>query len=366
MPARFRDPIAWSRLLQLLKTVAAAVIAWELALHVLDLRQPFLAPWAAVLTVHATVYRTFRRGAQQVGASVLGVLLAFAAGSLLGVNAASLGVVLFCGLLAGSVRGLRAESTTAAATALVVLLAGYSESGAMVTTRLADTGIGVAVGLLVNLLVWAPIGDRIAARHVDAIDDRIGQLLIDLAAGLRETAVDDDALEAWTDRTRDIDRDIEEGWGVVRQARESGRLNPRRKARGRIQATGDFEAILERVEQASAETRSMARTIRLAGVPPDRWDPRFRDPWVALLARTGAAVTDAHAQELRAVRVDLDALATELTDDELPDRFWPIAGALLVNLRNIVASLDLVADAQPVGVPAPALSRVHPSVRSRL
>ena len=191
MPARLRDPVAWSRLLQLVKTVAGAVIAWELALHVLDLRQPFLAPWAALLTVHATVYRTFRRGAQQVGATVLGVLLAFAAGSVLGVNAASLALVLFAALLAGSMRGLRAESTTAAATALVVLLAGYSDSGGVLVTRLADTGIGVAVGLLVNLLVWAPMGDRIAARRVDAIDDRIGELLADMANGLRDLEADD-------------------------------------------------------------------------------------------------------------------------------------------------------------------------------
>src|SRR6478672_218002 len=293
MSARFRDPIAWSRLLQLVKTVVAAVIAWEVALHVLDLRQPFLAPWAALLTVHATVYRTFRRGAQQVGATVLGVLLAFAAGSLLGVNAASLGAVLFCGLLAGSVRGLRAESTTAAATALVVLLAGYSDSGAMLTTRLADTGIGVAVGLLVNLLVWAPIGDRVAARHVDAIDDRIGALLIDLAAGLRETAVDDDALEAWTDRTRDIDRDIDEGWGVVRQARESALLNPRRRASERAHAVSGFEPVLGRLEQANAEIRSMIRTILIAGTARDTWDLRFVAPWLALVRRTGTAMRDA-------------------------------------------------------------------------
>ena len=52
--------------------------------------------------------------------------------------------------------------------------------------------------------------------------------------------------------------------------------------------------------------------------------------------------------------------------DELPDGFWPVAGALLVNLRNILASLDVVADAQPVQVPAPALAGAHPSVRSRL
>ncbi len=348
MPERLRDPIAWSRLLQLVKTVAAAVIAWELALHVLDLQQPFLAPWAAVLTVHATVYRTFRRGAQQVGASVLGVLLAFAAGSLLGVNAASLGVVLFCGLLAGSVRGLRAESTTAAATALVVLLAGYSESGAMLTTRLADTGIGVAVGLLVNLLVWAPMGDRIAARHVDAIDDRIGELLIDLAAGLRETAVDDDALEAWTDRTRDIDRDIDEGWGVVRQARESARLNPRRHASARAHAVSGFEPVLGRLEQANAEIRSMIRTILIAGTGRDTWELRFVAPWLALVGRTGTAMRDADPGALALVRGDLEGLGHELGGELMETRRWPVYGALLVNLRNIVEAMADVAAANPV------------------
>jgi len=78
---------------------------------------------------------------------VLGVLLAFAAGSLLGLNALSLGLVMLGGLLFGSVRGLRAETTTAAATALVVLTAGYSDDGGMLVARLLDTGIGIAVGL---------------------------------------------------------------------------------------------------------------------------------------------------------------------------------------------------------------------------
>ena len=124
------------------------------------IEQAFLAPWAALLTVHATVYRTLRRGVQQVGASVVGVLVATAAGSLLGLNALSLGVVILVGLLAGSVRGLRAESTTAAATALVVLTTGNSDDGHLLVARLLDTGIGIGIGLLVNLIVWAPLRDR--------------------------------------------------------------------------------------------------------------------------------------------------------------------------------------------------------------
>src|ERR1700709_802804 len=91
---RLRDPVLWTNALQMLQTVLAAGNAWVLAVHVFGIPQAFLAPWAALLTVHATVFRTLKRGVQQVGASVLGVLLAFAAGSLLGLNALSLGLVL--------------------------------------------------------------------------------------------------------------------------------------------------------------------------------------------------------------------------------------------------------------------------------
>ncbi len=233
MRARLHDPTWWTNALQIVKTVAAAVIAWVLAVYVFDIEQAFLAPWAALLTVHATVYRTFRRGAQQVGATVLGVLVAFALGSLLGLNALSLGLTILVALVAGSVRGLRAESTTAAATALVVLTTGASDEAGALLTRLADTGIGIAVGLLINLLVWPPLRDRSAAAHVDAIDDRLGELLSEIAATLRGSVGDED-VDGWTTRTSELDGDIERAWGVVRQARESGKLNPRRVARDRM------------------------------------------------------------------------------------------------------------------------------------
>src|SRR5829696_3289439 len=103
---RLRDPVLWTDLSQIVKTCLAAVIAWVIARDVLEIAQPFLAPWAALLTVHATVYRTFARGAQQVGAAVVGVLVAFAFGSLLGLNALSVSLTIFAGLVAGSVRGL--------------------------------------------------------------------------------------------------------------------------------------------------------------------------------------------------------------------------------------------------------------------
>jgi hypothetical protein len=94
------------------------------------------------------------------------------------------------------------------------------------------------------------------------------------------------------------------------------------------------------------------RTIQLARVEPERWDERFRRPWLDLLRRAGAAIAGADAGAVAGVRRELDGFAAALPAEELEGRLWPLAGALLVNLRNIVEALDVVADAQPVRVPA--------------
>ena len=357
---RLRDPVVWSDASQIVKTVAAAVIAWVIARDVLGIAQPFLAPWAALLTVHATVYRTLARGAQQVGATVLGVLLAFAAGAALGVNAASLGIVLLVGMVVGATHSLRAESTTAAATALVVLLTGYAGDSPVLFARLLDTVIGIAVGLAINLLVWPPLHDRAAARRVDRLDDRIGALLSDMAERLREGGAEDDA-EEWIERTRDIEHEVDSAWATVRRARESGRLNPRRGAADRVRASDDFAVLLTRFEQATAEARSMAHTMGGSTGSLPNWDRAFREIFIDLLGRTGRAITEADAEALEQVREDVEAAARSLSsgDESLLN---PRHGALLVNLRNIADAMASVARAQPVRSRAPdprALPRRH-------
>ena len=352
---RVRDPVAWAELTQIAKAVAAAVIAWLLAVRVFGLAQPFLAPWSALLVVHATAYRTLSRGLQQVLATVVGVLLAFGVGGLLGVGASTLALVLVVALLLGKAKPWRDEGITAATTALVVLLTGYSDNGAQLLERLADTGVGIAVGLVVNLVVWAPLHDRSAARRVNVIDDRIGDLLTDIAHGLGEGA-DDELMGSWIERTRWLDDELDNAWIDVRQAWESGRFNPRRRARSRVASRQEWEAILRRLEQAIAEIRSMARTLARAG-PMGEWDPRFSVPWLAMLEQTGKAVTAADPMEIATVKHRLPVLAATLGQQrshEPPvgatnaDPTWPLHGALVVNLSNITGAMDEVAAAQPV------------------
>jgi hypothetical protein len=177
-------------------------------------------------------------------------------------------------------------------------------------------------------------------------------------------------------RSDGLDDDIDHAWSILEQARESGRLDPRPVVPQRMRDAESFGAILGHLAQAVAEIRSMARTIGLAQRPPALWPADFRDPWRELVGRAGIAVRADDAAAVGEVRSRLERLADELDLALLPNGFWPISGALIANLRNILQALDgrrrdpgadLVARAfQPAGRvsatdPSPTIDQTAPS-----
>ncbi len=337
--------------MQLAKTVAAAVIAWVVATSLLDLPQPFLAPWSALLVVHATVFRTFSQGARQVAATALGVVLAWLVGDALGLDTVSVAVALTLGLVVGAFTWFEDEATTVAATALVVLTTGFSQDDSMLVSRLLDTGIGIGVGLAINAMVWPPLRRRTAIAAIDRLDDRIGRLLTRMDEDLRRGPdVDEDTVDGWVEETRSLDAGLDHAWSLVRQAQESARMNPRRSAR-QVRQPQQWFTLLHRMEQAVAEQRSMARTLGRSWERGAQWDDTFRDGWLDLLRDAGRAVQDASSEDLLVVRARLDDLVGRLEAlDPLPV-LWPEYGALLFNLRNVVDAMDEVAAANPLGQP---------------
>jgi uncharacterized membrane protein YgaE (UPF0421/DUF939 family) len=356
-----RDPVFWNDVVQLLKTALAAIIAWVLASSVFGLSQPFLAPWAALLVVHATVFRSFSEGAMQVAATFVAVLLAATVGQLLGFDTWAVVVVLLVGLFLGVVPWLGADTTTVASTAMVVLTTGYGDG--LLFSRLIDTAIGVVVGLVVNFMVWPPLRRRTTIAAMDRIDDAIGKLLIDMASTI-SGGCDGDDIDEWIERTRDLDGDVDHAWSMVRQTTESARLNPRRSART-LRDPHEWRQLLRRMEQTTAEIRSMARTLDAHVVTRNTWLPDFATPWTELLAETGRAVADADPEGLRAVHDQLRRLVDELGAPGEPADQWPLQGALIVNLRNIVDAMSEVATANPMGQPPVPLARLRPGASER-
>ena len=226
----------------------------------------------------------------------------------------------------------------------------------MLGDRIGTTALGIAVVVLVNLLVFPPLDNRSAARHVDHIDRRLGALLIEMAESLRSGCKDDDTSQ-WLHVTREIDKELDHAWEIGSYSRETRRFNPRRfgaqwsrrRDRDAVEP-GEwltYEEVLQRLEDGVAEARSMARTIRQSTVAADEWDPRFRDPWLELLAKTGEGVRSPE-ESVEPLRDRIEALTRDLSGSDLPDLRWPVYGALLTNVTNIVDVVDDVATAIPV------------------
>lgn len=365
--SRPRDPVFWNDLTQIFKTGLAAVLAWVLATEVFSLSQSFLAPWAALLVVHATVYRTFSRGLRQVTAAVAGVVLAWSVGNALGLDTLSVALVIVAGLLVGALPWFGEESITVAATAMVVLTTGFSEDDSMLLDRLGDTAIGIVVGLLVNAVVWPPLRRRTAITAMNRIDDSIGELLADMGERLVD-GCDDDDVAGWVDRTRSLDGDLDHAWALVRQAQESSRMNPRRSARD-LRDPRRSKALLRRMEQAVAETRSMARTLGYHASGWSLWDPVFRESWPRLVRDAGAAIAAADPDAIREVHARLSRLVDEVGAISSSSAQWPVYGALVINLRNTLDAMDEVAAANPLGqppLPIDRLQRLGSRSRARL
>ena len=95
-----RSGVERAEALLLVKAAVATVLAWQLAVRLLDSPYPFYAPMAALLVVDWTIVRSIGASARRVAAVVVGMSIAWLVGSLVGVTWRSM-VVMFVAVLIG-------------------------------------------------------------------------------------------------------------------------------------------------------------------------------------------------------------------------------------------------------------------------
>lgn len=349
------DPEVTTDLLQILKSVIAGTGTWWLAVNVLESPMPFLAPWSALLTVHATVYRSLARGTQTTVASAIGVGVSFLIGHFLGVNVATFALALFVGLLGARIRWFRDEGVAIATTAIFVLGSGFSGQEALLGNRLVEVAVGVAGGVVVNLLLIPPLRDQQAARYVDSINRRMGSVLVDMADELA-SSWDTDKADAWVVETQSMAEMLNSAWQSVRFARESSQFNPRRRLARRGRRGGhdgegagervDYNEILLRVDEGISHLRHLARTLREATYAGSTWDTWFRRQWVGIVRDAGRVISDPDA-EVEPIEDRINALASSSWKDrQPPEDEWPVYGSLITSIRHIAVVVDDVASAR--------------------
>lgn len=346
-----RRPETTSDLLLVAKAVLAATTAWAISVFVLGTEVAFMAPWTALLTVHATVHRSLSRGAQTAVSSAIGMGVAFLILQFLSVNIWTFALALVVGMLGARLSWLRDEGVAIATTAIFI----FTSDEPMFADRFVELLLGVVIGIAVNMLILPPLKDQQAARYVDSVNRRMGAVLVDMADEFSESW-DTDSAESWLKETESMSSELDSAWQTVRLARESRRSNPRklrisRRRDGHSQEDITYEEILHRVDEGVSHLRNLTRTLREASYEEGSWDEQFREGWVEIAHDVGIAIADPEGRvESQFDRVS--QLSRRMSEaSNLPNIQWPVYGALISSLRHIMIIVDDVASARSARKP---------------
>lgn len=239
-----------------LRLSGAAVAAFSAALALFPGTVPILAPLTALLVVEITLKDSLTSGVQRIISVATGVLLAVLFSSVVGLTWWSLGVLVALSIMVGQLLRLGPHLIEVPISAMLVLAVGGAEAAA--TDRISETLLGVAVGMLVNLIVPPAVGSDSAAAAVQRFAAELARLLRTASAELAEPITDAQAIR-WMDDARTLSRNVPEIDKALRQAEQGRRLNTRALV---VPDTNDsLRAELDALEHTTVTVRSMFRSI---------------------------------------------------------------------------------------------------------
>jgi hypothetical protein len=352
-----RTPVAWfaralrvpgserRSLIQAAKATFAATAAWLLATSVLRLPQPFLAPYAAVFLVEATVYRSVRGWAQQVAAVGAGVLLAATAARLIPGQAVALAVVVFVGLLAGNWRRFGSAGIWVGVTGMLLISYGTATEPVLLGDRLLETALGATIGAAVNALILPPLhGDRLAAA-TERLAKALAELLGTTSDLVRRDEPPED-LDDLLDQARDVRSLVQVAEEAAGLTREGRMLNLRRRhpASGAYheRPLGTLIALWPPVSQLIAAVRTTSARQNEPFAYP--W-PDARESLADLIRCLADAVRSVAAagepvdlEPCRALLAQLERRLVTAEDDGVPARLG--LGTMTLPARHLVEQLE--------------------------
>lgn len=351
---RRREPVA----VQALRSTAAAVISYVVALRLSSEPNPLTAPLTALLVVQVTLYSTLTTSIRRVNSVVVGVLIAIGFSVLVGLTWWSLGLLILASLVVG--RLVRVDEFVPEVAISAMLVLGVTQVTDTAWDRVLETVIGAVVGLLVNLLLAPPLWVGPAGTAITDLALRMSRLLDHLGEEPLGPAKVEQAA-ARLHEARRLDNDIAQVDAALRQAEDSLRLNPRVKEGLLFRLV--LRTGLDTLEICAVVLRVACRTLTdLAKARPDGplHDAGTTAALQQVLRHTAIAVesfaqlitaqVSANAEEaeerltgeLSVARAHRDRLADLLLAAAREDpAHWQLHGALLTEIDRVLDELDV-------------------------
>jgi uncharacterized membrane protein YgaE (UPF0421/DUF939 family) len=336
------------RLLAIVQTAAAAVVAWELAVLLLPDPRPAFASIAAVIAVGASHGQRFSRAFQLVCGVVLGITIASLMLDLVGTGAWQMGVLVVLAMgTAVALGGGEMVVVEAGVSAILLVALDPGAAAGFSPNRILEGVIGGATALAISATFFPPDPALGPGRAAQTMFVELGRALERLATALesRDASVAERALVD----ARGIDSLIRSVEEELATGRETARFSP--APRGTREVLDRMERSIPQIDYAVRNTRVLARNVvalvRDGEEVPDQLAGAVRDLSHSVWELAASYDAPSHAEPGRrlAVRAANEAAAA---GNERPDVVL-VGGQVRSVAVDLVRAAELVAeDAQPV------------------
>lgn len=188
---------------------------------------PYYAPLGALVSMYHNVAGSVRQGLQTLVGLAMGIGLAFLLVSISEPSPLTVALVMGLGVLLGGLPRIGMGRDWIPTAALLVLLVGGSNPDDFSFGYLIQMGVGVAVGIAVNFVIFPPLHFNAAAASLGELRLALGRQLTDMGAALRENWPPEH--EEWSRRSQDLAAAARTVRHLVQEADASRWANPRRR-----------------------------------------------------------------------------------------------------------------------------------------
>lgn len=345
-----KTTVTGQRILLAAKTALAVGIAWALAPLMPGAvnEYPYYAPLGVLVSMYPTFMGSLRTAAQTLLGVLLGILLAAAVLLLGAPNLVTISLAVGAGVLLSGLPRLGAgRDYVPVATLLVLIIGGSSEADTFSLGYGLQMGLGVVVGLLVNVGIFPPLALDAAQAQIRRARGILADQLEDAAAALTEQWPP--SHEDWASRGRLLDDAVAEVRGAVHEAAEGQRANPRARLRSRTALLAGHHEDLAVLENVSFYVRDLSEVLASAiwegpiqlSLPPELREPVARGLSTAAGVLQAWDAGEATDPAIADARQALDQLAGTVAAAPAAGAasVAPVA-AVALDLRRLVQALE--------------------------
>lgn len=345
--AELSEAFAAHRLQLAAKAAVAAGVAFLIAPHMpgAAANYPYYAPLGALVAMYHNVAGSVKQGLQALTGLALGIGLAVVLVSVTDPSPLTVAVFMGIGVLLGGLPRIGSGSDWIPTAALLVLLVGGSNPDDFSFGYLLQMGVGVAVGIAVNFLLWPPLHLKAAAASLDDLRRALGQQLTDMGKALKEEWPPEH--EAWSNRSDELAEAARSVRHLVKEADASRRANPRRKLHPR-DVDLDYRNLreLERVTFHIQDMTDVLSDVIWVSDAPYAVPVQDSEPLADAMAATGELLRSfsdsdepTQRERFRAAREAVEACMAATASRETTGDAVPASESILLSLHRILRAV---------------------------